>query len=97
MISGLQDGEKESVTDKWAHDIMETEKQLTLGARVARRNVKKVLGAVEEDDARADEEVDKGDDDNKENADLNYELHKSLRYAERGVKRMAKGLPQDEI
>jgi hypothetical protein len=27
---------------------------------------------------------------------LDYELQRSLRYAERGVKRMVKGLPMDE-
>lgn len=71
-----------------------------MGARVALRNVKKVLGAdVQGDDletAEQDSEVRVEVSVEPEKMELNYDLLKSLRYAERGVKRMVKGLPSGE-
>ncbi|CAO2655917.1 Nn.00g047200.m01.CDS01 [Neocucurbitaria sp. VM-36] len=97
IIKDLWNEDAESVADKWKQDIHETEMQLKMGARVALRNVKKVLGAdVESDEVVAAEE---GVDENMEGVvgeELDYELQKSLRYAERGIKRMVKGLPKDE-
>jgi hypothetical protein len=97
MVSKMQSDQAGPMTEIWNQDLQEAERQLKMGARVALRNVKRVLGAVVEDEAiRAqdgDEEVADNDEGEKE---LNYELQKSLRYAERGVKRMVKGLSVDE-
>jgi hypothetical protein len=65
-----------------------------MGARVALRNVKKVLGADAEGGTDEDGDVDMEGEG--KTVELNYELQKSLRYAERGIKRMVKGLPVDE-
>jgi hypothetical protein len=61
------------------------------------RNVKKVLGADVEDFVMGEADED-GDVDMEggEEVELNFELQKTLRYAERGVKRMVKGLPVDD-
>jgi hypothetical protein len=97
MVTKMQSDQAGPMTDIWNQDVQEAEKQLKMGARVALRNVKRVLGAVVEDEAigaqDGDDEVAANDEGEKE---LNYELQKSLRYAERGVKRMVKGLPVDE-
>lgn len=97
-----QDGE-EPVMETWKQEVKETERLLEVGRRKALRDVKKVLGADVEDDrmdgiegsGRVIEE--RMDSNEKESSDtLNYELLKSLRYAERGVKRMVKGLPKND-
>ncbi|KAF2849995.1 hypothetical protein T440DRAFT_555601 [Plenodomus tracheiphilus IPT5] len=94
MIEDLRGKQTESVADTWKHDIGGTEEQLHKGARVAIRSVKRVLGADmendEEDMMHADEDVGTQSGGEQE---LNYDLQKSLRYAERGIKRMAKALP----
>ncbi|KAJ4371540.1 hypothetical protein N0V83_004759 [Neocucurbitaria cava] len=96
-IRDLRNEDTDSVVDKWKQDIHETEMQLKMGARVALRNVKKVLGADVMDDEVAEESAeDKMEGVVLVEEELNYELAKGLRYAERGVKRMVKGLPKDE-
>ncbi|KAH7383252.1 hypothetical protein BKA66DRAFT_529825 [Pyrenochaeta sp. MPI-SDFR-AT-0127] len=99
MITDLQNEHTLSMASTWKRDIYQVEEQLKLGARVALTNVKKVLGAdVKGDREKTASEHNSGDmmevpgmgED-----ELNYELQKSLRYAERGVKRMTKGLPED--
>jgi hypothetical protein len=82
MIADMRDEEAEPVAEMWQQEIQEAEQKLQLGARVS-------LGAEDADH----EEM---HDDGEEKQELNYELQKSLRYAERGVKRMVKGLPEDE-
>lgn len=94
MIEDLHDEQAEPIAAIWKQNIEATEEKLRTGARVALRDVKMVLGA----DVGSDEDVDvtmehDGDGGEKE---LNYELQRSLRYAERGIKRMAKGLPYNE-
>jgi uncharacterized protein YbcI len=89
MIADMRDEEAEPIAETWQQELQEAEQKLQLGARVALRNVKKVLGA---EDAGHEEMHDEGE----EKQELNYELQKSLRYAERGVKRMVKGLSKDE-
>ncbi|KAH7396565.1 hypothetical protein DE146DRAFT_695529 [Phaeosphaeria sp. MPI-PUGE-AT-0046c] len=84
--------------DTWHQELQEAERQLQMGARVAVRNVKKVLGAVLDGDGKdtdltRDSEMQKAEGDGLE---LKYELQRSLRYAERGVKRMVKGLPEED-
>jgi hypothetical protein len=90
-IGELREGQYEPIADTWKQDVEDTDRQLKMGARVALRNVKKVLGA----DADADEDVDmESEGDGK--VELSFELQRSLRYAERGVRRMVKGLPIEE-
>lgn len=95
MIAGLAGDRMNTLSKLWAQDVAETERKLRLGHKVALRNVKKVLGA--EDGGRAEGVADE-DMDGESNVveELNYELLKGLGYAERGVKRMVKGLPKDE-
>jgi hypothetical protein len=93
MIVDMRDEQADPVADTWHRELQSTEQQLQMGARVALRKVKKVLGAEEASDGPGDQELGENEDDRQE---LNYELQKSLRYAERGVKRMVKGLPEEE-
>jgi len=95
MIAKLREEQPDTIADTWKQDIEDTDKQLKKGARVALRNVKKVLGADVEDSMMTDEDGDV-DMERGEKVELNYGLQKSLRYAERGVKRMVKGLPMDD-
>ncbi|KAI4645931.1 hypothetical protein J4E93_005510 [Alternaria ventricosa] len=95
MIAKLREEQPDTIADTWKQDIEDTDKQLKKGARVALRNVKKVLGADVEDSVTTDEDGDV-DMERGEKVELNYELQKSLRYAERGVKRMVKGLPMGD-
>ncbi|KAI8935202.1 hypothetical protein NX059_007793 [Plenodomus lindquistii] len=97
IIADLRGKQNKSVADIWKQDITETEEQLRKGARVAIRNVKKVLGADIGSDGADKMEADEGiETQSGEGEELNYELRKSLRYAERGVKRMAKALPHEK-
>lgn len=94
MIIEMRDEQEEPVPEAWHQDIQEAEKKLQMGARVALRNVKKVLGAdAEDDEGVAAEDRYAAMQDSEGEQELNYELEKSLRYAERGVRRMVKGLP----
>jgi hypothetical protein len=92
IIVDMRDEQAEPVAETWQQELQEAEQLLQKGARVALRNVKKVLGAEEVGGEQGDEEM----HEEEETQELNYELQKSLRYAERGVKRMVKGLPDDE-
>lgn len=92
MIAEMAGEDKNPITETWTRDMEETERLLKLGHRTALRNVKQVLGA--EDGEGEDGDMEEAED--KNHAELNYELLKSLRYAERGVKRMVKGIPKDE-
>lgn len=96
IVTDLRNQQAEPVSDKWTRNIEGTEEQLKMGARVAVRNVKKVLGADVEGEGDEDGDVEMMDSESVERLELNYELHKSISYAERGVKRMVKGLPQEE-
>jgi hypothetical protein len=93
MIVDMRDEQGDPVAETWHRELQTAEQQLQMGARVALKNVKKVLGAEEASDRHGDQDMDEDEDRGQE---LNYELQKSLRYAERGVKRMVKGLPDDE-
>jgi hypothetical protein len=90
MSRDMQNEDAAPVAETWDQELQEAERQLRLGARVARRNVVKVLGGVV--DADGDEEM----LDAESGQELNYEFQTSLRYLERGVKRMVKGLPDVE-
>ena len=95
MGKEMRNEDTKPVAETWNQELSEAERQLSVGARVALRNVKKVLGA----DVEGDEMDGDGDEEMQDaggEKELNYELQKSLRYAERGVKRMIKGLPMNE-
>jgi hypothetical protein len=93
MITSLRDEQTEPVGETWKQEIEETDRQLKMGARVALRNVKKVIGVEVEAGEDQDGDVNM---EGSEKMELNYGLRESLRYAERGVKRMVKTLPMDE-
>ncbi|OAL52276.1 hypothetical protein IQ07DRAFT_585485 [Pyrenochaeta sp. DS3sAY3a] len=98
LITDLRNENAKPVAETWKQDIAEVEERLKLGARVAVRNVKKVLGAAIED--TGGDEGDQGEDLDGgiglQDRELDYGLQTSLKYAERGVKRMVKGIPVDE-
>lgn len=98
LITNLRNENAKPVAETWKQDIAEVEERLKLGARVAIRNVKKVLGAAIEDtgDGEGDlgEELDGGI--GLQDRELDYGLQSSLKYAERGVKRMVKGILIEE-
>lgn len=95
MIMGMRDAEPEGIAEAWTEDIEKTARLLRVGAETAIRNVKKVLGAdVGDEETEAEDESARLQ--GLEKMVLNYELQKSLQYAERGVKKMVKCLPQDE-
>ena len=75
----------ENVVDAWQKDVDDTDRLLRLGHKIALRKVNTMLGeAVEED-----EEKEPG-------VELDHGFVEALQYAERGVKRMVKGVPEDE-
>ena len=96
MVVSMRDAEPEGITEAWTEDVERTARLLKIGAETAIRNVKKVLGA----DVGSEEEGEAEDEGERlqgpEKMVLSYELQKSLQYAERGVKKMVKCLPQDE-
>lgn len=97
LITSLRNENAEPVAATWKQNIENTEEQLKLGARVAIRNVKKVLGAEVEDEVDGlSDEKDTVCAIGLQEGELNYQLHTSLKYAERGFKRMVKGIPADE-
>lgn len=96
IIVGMRDAKPEGVAESWTEEVDKTARLLKIGAETAIRNVKKVLGAdVEEGDADGSTLVEDGETmEVLEQMELNYELRKGLLFAERGVKKMAKGLPE---
>lgn len=97
-IVDMRDAEPEGVADSWAEEVNETARLLKIGAETAIRNIKKVLGAhVKEDDIEGSTLVEDGEaTETLENMELNYELHKGLLFAERGVRKMVRSLPKQE-
>lgn len=96
LILDAHDAEPEGVAEGWADNVERTARPLKIGAETAIKNVKKVLGVDVGNDVveGADEEGEKMDA--VEDMELNYGLHESLHFAERGVRNMVKGLPDDE-
>lgn len=96
LIAGMRDAEPEGIAEAWAEDVEGTARLLRIGAESGIRNVKKVLGAdVEDADTGGTKEEGKRMD-GVDNMELNFELRKNLQYAEKGVKKMVRGLPSDE-
>jgi hypothetical protein len=94
-IEGFRNGDEQPIADSWQQEAQDMERRLELGRRKAIRDVKKTLGAEREGEKGpadgAEEDVDGNEDDT-----LDYELLKTLRYTERGVKRMVKSLPKED-
>jgi hypothetical protein len=99
-IADVREKENDSAVAKdWERDIKDIQRKLELGRRTALRQVKKVLGAkvaagcvgenVDEEDMN---DVEVGEEEQVDDG-----LYMALRYVERGVKRMAKALPRDEM
>lgn len=82
------------VSEKWKEEIEWTGENLRKGARTALRSMQKVLGAGAQDAPDEDGDVDEDADEDMD-GELNYEIPKRLKYAERGIKRMVKGLEED--
>jgi hypothetical protein len=96
MIKDLRDEHRDPLGESWNQDIEEVDRKLRMGARVALRRVGKVLG-VDKVDEDGDEVMEEGEDSELvEGMEESYELQKSLRYVERGVRRMVKGLKDEE-
>lgn len=89
---------RQPITDTYQEEVKEMEKLLKVGYRNALRNVKKVMRANHEDvEMNGTKEVEGEVDGYGETMkmQLNYELETALRYAERGIRRMMKGLPRN--
>ncbi|KAF2874597.1 hypothetical protein BDV95DRAFT_540162 [Massariosphaeria phaeospora] len=100
IITTTAQDREQPITQMWEQEVQETERLIRLGHNSALRNVKKVLGADDGNgnmEEGAKHEAGAGGDGEQEEMALNYELERTLRYAERGVKRLVKGLPADEV
>ncbi|KAJ4360607.1 uncharacterized protein N0V89_001173 [Didymosphaeria variabile] len=101
IIDRLAGDNKNEVLEKWMKDVEETERLLRLGHKTAVRHVKRVLGAeTKGDDTEGEgtlfDDTEGGEKGIGVHKELSLELLEGLRYAERGVKRMVKGLPKTE-
>jgi formiminotetrahydrofolate cyclodeaminase len=96
MVKDMQDDAVAPIAETMNDELQEATRQLNLGARVALRNVKKVLGMPRDADVDEDGDEEMRDVEREGEQVLSYEWQKSLNYVERGVKRMVKGLPDDE-
>lgn len=90
-IDELGPDKNASITEKWMQDIEETERLLRVGHKAAGRNTKKAVGMELHGFEAAETERQDGIGVLKK---LNTELREGLRYTERGVKRMVKGIPE---
>lgn len=81
---------KSMIREKRKQLIEKAEKLIRLGHKIAVRNVKKAVDTGMDDDEK--EECEGGIGAQKA---PNLELRDGLRYAERGIRRMVKGLPKD--
>jgi hypothetical protein len=106
ITHAVEEGAELDEAEDWRRELQEAERLIGLGKKKALRDVKRVLGAEVEDGDMMDvysEGADgiRNDTDDHDNKifsyEVNYELQKALRYAERGVKRMTKCLPRDDI
>jgi hypothetical protein len=92
MVAKAAEDDRKPITDTWQQDVEEMKRLLDLGYRKALRDVKKVLGV---NGAEEMTERDKDDGGRLTKMEPNHGLSDTLRYAERGVKRMVKGLPRN--
>lgn len=89
---GMRDTETENVAQAWAEDVEKTARLLKIGAELAIRNVKKVLGVGMNGEGVEDMREESTTMEAIDRMELNYELQRSLRFAERGVRKMVKSL-----
>ena len=94
-ITTMRDEGRTDISETWKEDIENTKENLRKGARTALSRARKVLGA-EVQCAPETSGVDADADEDMEGVELNYELPKRLRCAERGVKRMIKGIDDED-
>jgi len=92
MVAKATEDDRKVIRDTWQQDADEMKRLLELGHRKALRDVKKVLGV---NDVGKMTVADKDDEGRLTKTGLDQGLKDTLRYAERGVKRMVKGLPRD--
>ncbi|KAF2706459.1 hypothetical protein K504DRAFT_438784 [Pleomassaria siparia CBS 279.74] len=91
MTAELGQENKESIIETWEKDVEDCRRVLDLGDRYATRQVKRMLNVYT---ATGDTEMKDGEEGEKDSAE-SYALINTLRYTERGVKRIAKGLPME--
>lgn len=98
MMMRMQEPGSEGVAESWTQGVNKSARLLKIGAETAIRNVKRVVGAdVEEDGIEDSTLVEDGETlEALEQMELNYELYRGLLFAEYGVKKMVKGLPEPE-
>jgi hypothetical protein len=96
-ITSIHDKGQIEISETWKGEIEETSEILKKGARTALRKVQKVLGAEVQGAPEMTGAVDTSVDEDMDGVELNYELQKGLKYTERGVKRMIKGLDEEDF
>lgn len=103
MLNKVRDEQqKKLAAENWESEVRETERLLLLGRNRAVRCVGRVVDVAEKDKGY----VEDGDGDKTENGgdeavedddgDADMGLLRTLEYAERGVKRMVKGIPRED-
>lgn len=95
MVLNMRDETKDTVLHAWSRDLQETERLIDCGYKTALRNVRKVLDGKENQSSQFADEGKMEQEGKQPQENLDYGLLKSLRYVERGVKRMVKSLPKD--
>ncbi|KAF2116180.1 hypothetical protein BDV96DRAFT_44840 [Lophiotrema nucula] len=89
LVEDITPKDDQQITEAWREEVKNTQRKLDIGHKVALRGVKRVLGVEDEVEENVEGEEEWPD------VPLNQELQRTLYYAERGVKRLAKGLPYD--
>ena len=92
----MRDEGQTDISETWKADIEETKENLEKGARTALRKVQKVLGAEAQGVPDKTDGADTDTDDDMGGVELDYGLQQRLKYVERGVKRMTKGLDEED-
>jgi hypothetical protein len=107
MITDASAETEVPTTEPWQKKVQKVERLLDLGRKKAIRDVGKVLD-IEENHLQMKDGGENGDGEEAENVDahavegftnlnLNFELSRTLNYAKRGVKRMVKPIPHDDM
>jgi hypothetical protein len=97
ISTSMHDGAQTEISETWKKEIEQTSENLKKGARTALRRVQKVLGAEVQGAPVATSAVDTDVDEDMDEVELNYDLQKRLKYVERGLKRMVKGLDEEDL
>lgn len=101
-LSASSPKEEQQIADEWQKNVDHTSRILQIGYKKALKDVESIIGIghTETEGDKDTEMTDQQDDGEVEDGELmkrqcDTGLEKTLRYAERGVKRLAKGLPDD--